>query len=523
MIPDVSQMISWLEVNPNLLQGIRRGIERETLRINSDGSLATTDHPRSLGSALTHPWITTDFAESMLEFITPVNTNVNYLLNFLRDLHRYSISQLGDETLWPLSMPSDLQTSYNIKLAKYGDSNLGLFKSIYREGLKNRYGAFMQIICGVHYNFSLPDLFWKHRTDCIDVENSSTEISAGYFHLIRNYYRFGWLIPYLFGASPAVCLSFLNDKKNSLVFERKNSSYYLPYATSLRLSDLGYRNTSQNNLIISFNDLKSYVSSIKQAVCLPSKKFSALGVKKGDTYLQLNTNLLQTENELYAPIRPKRIRKTGEATSDALLRGGVEYIEVRSLDINPFSPIGIVEKQVYFLDLFLIWCALADSPIMNTNQLVLISKNWQRVILEGRKPGQTLFVVLDDSSNIKEAPLSEIGKALFNDLRRIASIFEYNQREEYQQVCDELVKYMDDPRLTFSARILKEIKQKGMNEFSLSLAKIHKNTLKNEYFQVISEKQLLNEKEDSWKRQYKIDQDDTLSFSQYLSLHGRSL
>ncbi|EFL92488.1 gamma-glutamylcysteine synthetase [Candidatus Regiella insecticola LSR1] len=518
LIPDVSQMLSWLEANPNVLQGIRRGIERETLRITADGGLAMTDHPKSLGAALTHQWITTDFAEAMLEFITPVNTSIDHLLDFLRDLHRYSTRQLGEETLWPLSMPSDLQTQHNIEPAKYGASNLGRFKNIYRAGLKNRYGALMQIISGVHYNFSLPTAFWQHRTDYIDEKNSNAEISAGYFRLIRNYHRFGWLIPYLFGASPAICSSFLNDKKTSLVFERKNGSCYLPYATSLRLSDLGYSNKSQHNLAISFNDLTSYVDSIKWAVCLPSKEFSALGLKKGEDYLQLNTNLLQTENELYAPIRPKRVSKAGEAPSDALLRGGVEYIEVRSLDINPFSPIGIDATQVRFLDLFLIWCALADAPTMNNNQLVYTGKNWQRVILAGRKPGQTLFVGWD--SDTKEAPLSEIGKALFNDLRRIASLFDHKQRQEYQQVCDELVSYFDDPTLTFSARVLQEIQQKGINEFALSLAERHRHTLKNESFRVMSEKQLSDEREASWQRQYELERTDTLSFAQYLSLHG---
>lgn len=357
MIPDVSQALSWLEAHPDALNGIGRGIERETLRVRPDGYLATTAHPTSLGAALTHKWITTDFAEALLEFITPVDRDIDRLLAFLRDIHRHTARELGEERMWPMSMPCRVERDGDIELAQYGSSNIGQMKTLYRQGLKNRYGALMQVISGVHYNFSLPLSFWQAWAGVNDAESGKEAISAGYLRLIRNYYRFGWVIPYLFGASPAICSSFLQGKESKLPFEHgDNGMLSLPYATSLRLSDLGYTNKSQSSLGIAFNNLPDYISGLKAAIKTPSEEFAAMGVKdKNGDWLQLNTNVLQIENELYAPIRPKRVTRSGEAPSDALQRGGIEYIEVRSLDINPFSPIGVDADQVRFLDLFLIW------------------------------------------------------------------------------------------------------------------------------------------------------------------------
>ena len=377
MIPDVSQALAWLEKHPQALKGIQRGLERETLRVNADGTLATTGHPEALGSALTHKWITTDFAEALLEFITPVDGDIEHMLTFMRDLHRYTARNMGDERMWPLSMPCYIAEGQDIELAQYGTSNTGRFKTLYREGLKNRYGALMQTISGVHYNFSLPMAFWQAKCGDISGADAKEKISAGYFRVIRNYYRFGWVIPYLFGASPAICSSFLQGKPTSLPFEKTECGmYYLPYATSLRLSDLGYTNKSQSNLGITFNDLYEYVAGLNQAIKTPSEEYAKIGIEKDGKRLQINSNVLQIENELYAPIRPKRVTRSGESPSDALLRGGIEYIEVRSLDINPFSPIGVDEQQVRFLDLFMVWCALADAPEMSSSELACTRVNW---------------------------------------------------------------------------------------------------------------------------------------------------
>ncbi|MDK1237499.1 glutamate--cysteine ligase [Cronobacter turicensis] len=515
MIPDVSQALAWLTEHPEALKGIRRGLERETLRVTPDGELATTGHPESLGSALTHKWITTDFAEALLEFITPVDGDIDHMLTVMRDIHRHTARALGDERMWPLSMPCYIKEGQDIELAQYGTSNIGRFKTLYRSGLKNRYGALMQTISGVHYNFSLPLAFWQAKCQVEDAESGKEAISAGYFRLIRNYYRFGWVIPYLFGASPAICSSFLQGKPTKLPFEKTDCGmYYLPYATSLRLSDLGYTNKSQSNLGITFNDLHSYVAGLKRAIKTPSEEYAKLGLKKDGEYLQINTNILQIENELYAPIRPKRVTRDGESPSDALLRGGIEYIEVRSLDINPFSPIGVDENQVRFLDLFMVWCALADAPEMSSDELLCTRANWNRVILEGRKPGLTLGIGCETA----QFPLDKVGKDLFRDLRRVAQTLDgIHGGQEYQQVCDRLVACFDDPELTYSARILRSMIENGIGGTGRMLADNYRTMLREEPLQTLHEEDFRQEQAASLARQREIEAADTEPFDKWLT------
>ena len=515
MIPDVSQALAWLEAHPGALKGIGRGIERETLRVKPDGHLATSGHPDSLGSALTHKWITTDFAEALLEFITPVDHDIDHLLEFLRDIHRHVSRELGEERMWPMSMPCIIEPGQDIELAQYGSSNVGRMKTLYRQGLKNRYGALMQVISGVHYNFSLPLSFWQEWAGVEDAESGKEAISDGYLRLIRNYYRFGWIIPYLFGASPAVCSSFLQGKESNLPFERSDKGMLsLPYATSLRLSDLGYTNKSQSNLGITFNDLPGYIKALKAAIKTPSAEFAEMGVKDADgNWKQLNTNVLQIENELYAPIRPKRVTHSGEAPSDALLRGGIEYIEVRSLDINPFSATGVDADQVRFLDLFLIWCVLADAPHMSSEELQCTRKNWNRVILEGRKPGQMLGVGCGEA----QLPLVDMGKALFQDLKRVAEVLDsQSEGNQYQQVCEHLVASFENPDLTYSARFLQLLKEQGIAGAGLALAEQYRQQLSSESLSILSDEKFAEEAQRSRDSQQEIEESDTLSLEAFL-------
>ncbi|HFZ8995403.1 TPA: glutamate--cysteine ligase [Citrobacter freundii] len=517
MITDVSQALTWLEKYPHALKGIQRGLERETLRVNADGTLATTGHPEALGSALTHKWITTDFAEALLEFITPVNGDIQYMLTLMRDLHRYTSRNLGDERMWPLSMPGYIAEGQDIQLAQYGTSNTGRLKTLYREGLKNRYGALMQTISGVHYNFSLPMEFWQVKCGVTesDSEEAKQKISDGYLRLIRNYYRFGWVIPYLFGASPAICSSFLQGKPTTLPFEKTDHGvYYLPYATSLRLSDLGYTNKSQSNLGITFNSLDEYVAGLKRAIKTPSEEYANIGLEKDGKRLQINSNVLQIENELYAPIRPKRVTRNGESPSDALLRGGIEYIEVRSLDINPFSAIGVDEQQVRFLDLFMVWCVLADAPEMNSDELLCTRTNWNRVILEGRKPGLMLGIGCGEA----QFPLPQVGKDLFRDLKRVAQMLDnIHGGEDYQRVCDELVACFDNPELTFSARILRLVLDKGISGTGKELSQLYRDRLREEPLEILREEDFIAEREASRRRQQEMESADTEPFAEWLA------
>jgi len=366
----------------------------------------------------------------------------------------------------------------------------------------------------VHYNFSLPMAFWQAKSGSTDKE----AVSEGYFRLIRNYYRFGWVIPYLFGASPAICSSFLQGKETSLPFEKMhNGMLYLPYATSLRLSDLGYTNKSQNSLNITFNNLHDYVVALKRAIKTPSEEYAKIGLQKEGKYLQINTNILQIENELYAPIRPKRVTRSGETPSDALLRGGIEYIEVRSLDINPFTAIGVDEQQVRFLDLFMVWCVLADAPEMSSDELLCTRTNWNRVILEGRKPGLTLGIGCETA----QYPLADVGRDLFNDLKRVAQTLDgVYGGNEYEAVCDQLVASFDDPELTFSARILRSMIDEGMGGTGKALSEHYRSQLREEPLEILHEEDFIAECHASLARQAEIEAGDNESFEALLARHA---
>ena len=147
-------------LTPEILCGIRRGLEKESLRVRPDGLLAVSAHPVALGSALTHPHITTDFSEAQLELITGVHTSVEDCLEELTQIHQVVVHAIGDELLWCASMPCRLPAEDEIPLGRYGHSNVGTAKTVYRRGLSYRYGRRMQTISGIHYNFSLPETAW---------------------------------------------------------------------------------------------------------------------------------------------------------------------------------------------------------------------------------------------------------------------------------------------------------------------------------------------------------------------------
>ena len=253
--------------NQQAIKGIMRGIERESLRINHDGSISKQAHPQGVGCALTNGHITTDFSESLLEFITPVSESSTQTLQQLKDLQKFTLEHMGDELLWPISMPCFINHQDDIVLAQFGDSNVGKMKTLYREGLKNRYGSMMQAIAGVHFNISFPQTLWQ-SLHSLKQSNAKLEdfISDSYLALIRNFKRELWLISYMFGASPALCSSFLQGRKSDLPFKKLGKgTLYLEVGTALRLGNLGYTNSAQSSLRVMYNSLDEYVAGLKKA------------------------------------------------------------------------------------------------------------------------------------------------------------------------------------------------------------------------------------------------------------------
>jgi glutamate--cysteine ligase len=341
-----------------------RGIEREGLRVDARGNLAQTPHPAFLGSKLTHPTVTTDFSESQLELITPVCPTAEEALTRLRDVHRFVYSGLKDEAIWSTSMPCLLPADTGIPLAQYGSSNLGRLKTTYRNGLSNRYGRAMQTICAIHYNFSVEKDLWRHLSILEQKTNSRDYRSDRYFDLMRNFRRLSWLPVYLFGASPVVCKSFVKDRGLDHKLQAfDGDSLYRPNGTSLRNGGLGYQSETQSGMInICYNSLSSYIGTLAKAIRTPHEIYQKMSVQTQGTHPQVSGNVLQSEAEFYTTVRAKCVPPKGANFLHTLQDEGVEYIEVRLLDVNPYLPLGIDEQQIHFLDALLLYCLLIDSP-----------------------------------------------------------------------------------------------------------------------------------------------------------------
>ena len=385
--PRLSQFDKRLRaLTPGVLATLRRGIEKESLRVQPDGMLADTPHPKGLGSALTHPRITTDFSESQVELITGVHDSIGACLAELTELHQVVYREIGDELLWCASMPCKLPNEEQIPIGQYGSANIGRLKSVYRQGLAHRYGRRMQTISGIHYNFSLPEAAWSMLKGS-DQDNGPLDAyqDRGYFALIRNFRRHSWLLLILHGASPAVCGSFLGKHPHTLT-DWGTGTFIAPHGTSLRMGRLGYQSDAQASLAVSFNSLEGYAKSLHRSLTETYPPYEAIGISDGGEYRQLATTLLQIENEFYGKIRPKRRILRGERALRALGERGVEYVEVRCVDVNPFHPIGIGADEIRFMDIFLLHCLLRDSPNDSPREIAAISRNQHLAAERGRDP-----------------------------------------------------------------------------------------------------------------------------------------
>ena len=428
-----------MALHPARLQGMRRGVEKESLRVTPAGALAMTPHPAALGSALTHQHITTDFSEAQLELITGVHPDTESCEAELTRIHQAVYRALGQERMWVSSMPCGLPPDDEIPIGRYGTSNVGMSKSVYRTGLGHRYGRRMQTISGIHYNWSLPDV-----------------TSAEYFDLIRNFRRHSFVLLYLFGASPAVCSSFVDGRPHELQ-PIGEGTMYMPHGTSLRMGRLGYQSEAQASLAVSYNSLDGYAASLQDALSRPWPAYEAIGIRNlGGDYNQLATTLLQIENEFYGTIRPKRVIYPGERPLHALRERGVEYVEVRLMDLDPFEPVGIDAQTMRFLDVFLLHCLLSDSPPDTREEIADLAHNQHLTAARGREPG--LQLKRDGTS----VALTDWGAALLEEFEPIAAALDATHGgtlhgEAIRAASDAL----RDPSILPSARVLESMKSHG--------------------------------------------------------------
>ena len=492
----------------------RRGVEREALRIEKDGTLSQKGHPEALGSALTHESITTDFSESLLEFITPPAIHAQTSIEQLQDIHKFVSDNIDGELLWPMSMPCFIEDEDSIPIANFGESNVGKMKSVYRVGLKNRYGSMMQAIAGVHYNFSFSESFWAHWAALHKQEHTQEQVARDYFSLIRNYRRTCWLIPYLFGASPALCSSFLNNKSHKMKFEKVGKgTYYLPYATSLRMSDLGYTNAEQSALQICYNELDNYVRLLREAMQTPSTRFAGFAAGEDGNWQQLSHNILQIENELYSPIRPKQPTLSLEKPTDALVNRGVSYIEIRALDLDPFSATGISSEQMDFLDVYLLTCLMMPSEQLTPDTIAEARDNMDAVVLEGRNPELCLK---EHGQSVK---MRDWAKSLFEKFESVARLLDQaNGTERYSQAVGTQWGKICDPEQTPSGQIMSTLLADDADNSALGLllAKEYADTYQKLSYTHHQESDFAALAEASLKAQQDIESEDDKDFATFI-------
>lgn len=515
----LSRALTWLAPRPALLRGMRRGLEKESLRVTPEGRLAQTPHPVALGSALTHPWITTDYSESLIELITPATHSIDETLGFLEDLHRFVYAHIGNEQLWVNSMPCLLGDDSEIPLAQYGSSNIGRMKTLYRRGLGVRYGRKMQTIAGIHYNLSFPDDFfrdWQEREG--DTGSLQDFRSARYFGLVRNFQRQSWLLLYLLGASPAVCGSFLRGRQHSLM-SSDDGTLYLPGATSLRMSSLGYQNNVQSELRISYNGLDEYVRDLTHAIRTPYAPFEALGLRDaaGD-YQQINTNILQIENEYYGLIRPKRTTQRGERPTAALSRRGVEYVELRCVDLNPFVPIGIDHTSAHFLEVFALHCLLRDAPAFTEGEYRSLPRNQQDVVERGRDPALELHF------GGRDGRFRDLARELVTELAAVAPLLDAaHETGAYSAAIAREAAKLDNPELTYSARILTLLRDREQSffQFGCDTAAAQATYFRGHTLHGEREAEFADDAAASLAEQARLEQADVVDFDTFLDEYFR--
>ena len=496
------------------LGGGRKGIEKESLRLDMQGYLSRRAHPSGLGSALTNRFITTDFSEALLEFVTPAYASTWEALKFLCDIHQFTYDRLQDELLWIASMPCRIPPDPEIPLARYGTSNVGQMKTIYRRGLGYRYGRHMQTIAGVHFNYSLPDDFWpRYQAILGDAGKQQDFRSDQYLALVRNFRRFGWIVLYLFGVSPAMCKSFGGG--SDLDMPSLNAeTWYQPYGTSLRMSDLGYSNQNQSRINISLNSLDAYIQGLRSAIKTPEPDYEKIGVKVDGKYRQLSASSLQIENEYYSAVRPKRVARSGEWPTAALRRGGIEYVEIRSLDINIDDPAGVSQNTMRFVEAFLIYCLLEDSPPLDDASHVEASQNQALTAKQGRDPAFRLW------RDGEAVTLASWANEILDKVTAVAELIDRNEESgcyiHAVQIQRDLV---SDAMATPSARLLEELKaaQCSFFEYAIEVACGHRD-----YFASITplSSERLQEFElearRSIERQLEIEASDEISLDEYL-------
>ncbi len=454
VIKDLKESCSKIEI----------GFEKESLRVE-DYHISNSPHPISLGSAMSNKYITTDFSEAQLELITPPLIGNKNCIEILDNIHHFVSRNIDNQILWPFSMPPHIRSDDDIPIALYGSSHEGRFKHVYRVGLANRYGRSMQSISGFHFNYSLPRNLWNYSNSKDQIKLDKLR-NYSYFNILRNIHKMNWLLLYLFGASPVIEKSLINKEESS--FERLDENFYLlPHATSLRMSEYGYSNLDRRNIPISINSMSEYIFDLRNAASTEDKKYLHFEIDQDN---QLNSNILQIEAEYYAVARAKSSSNESKRPSTNLENGGVDFIEIRSLDLNPFSRVGIDEEAILFIEIFMIYCFILESEPISNSHLESINRNDLKVSKFGREPNLCL------ERDKKQALMSDWANEILERMIPFAEQLN-DKHNSYTKTIEAMQQRIDSPEETLSAKIINELQSKNYSysQLGYSLGKKYKD------------------------------------------------
>ena len=416
------------------------GIEWEALRVKRDGKLSLTPHPEVFGDKLKNPVVTTDFSESQIEIITPTFNTIDEAFNtfsILSDIVNFSLPD--DEYLWFQSLPCILPYWDKIPIAQYSEN--GKASQKYREDLAKKYGVKKQMISGVHFNFSFSDEFLEKLRKLTHENLSIKEFkNIVYLKIARNYIRYCWLIIYLTGCSIAAHKSFSNECIHLMDGYDNRGSYYSTKGPSYRNSSCGYKNLK--NLFPSYDSVDEFTCDVQEFI------------DRGD---------LSEAKELYTQIRLKP--KRPEDMLNSLRKDGIEYVEIRSLDINPFYKSGLVKHDMKFLHLFLIYMLLKQEPDY---------PDWQmEAKINEEKAAEMAYV---DSMRLlrngSEVTLKSWAADIINEMYGMCEVLGINE----QQTLELILLRIKDSNLTYGKRLLQLIKNNGFINIHMKFSKVNKQT-----------------------------------------------
>ena len=427
------------------------GLEKENVRVTERGNLALTPHPKAFGDRENNPYIKTDFSESQLEMVTPICNTLEEVYSFICNLNKVVSLEImkNGEFLWPQSNPPILPREEEIPIAKLSNRE----DELYRENLSYKYGKKKQVISGIHYNFSFKEEFIKLLYKELKVKKDFIEFKDDiYLRMARNFQKYHWLLIYLTGASPVFHESYIDEIKEEGE-KLGEDSYYIKDDTSLRNSSYGYKN--KKDYYVSYNSIEEYASDIKNLV---------------------KDKEIQSIKEYYNPIRLKSLGS--EDMLESLLHKGIDYLEVRLLDLDPLSIQGVSKETLYLVHLFMIYTLLKENKEITYKDQEEFFKNHDMVALKGRNEEAVIH------ENGIPVLLKDKGREILSEMDEIVEIL-FSNNEEFKNVIKRALEKINNPHDTISEKLIKDIKEEGYINFHMRLAKEYLNNFKNKEFNLV--------------------------------------